>query len=178
MPRHIISKAEAEEIQRARRKNKDKTIDKWLEVLELHAKGKRREEIAAKTGFGEQYITELVSEYRKNGLDQYAQKQYRGNHRNMSYTEEEALLTPFKAQAEAGQIIEVGEILAAYEAQLGRPVGSNSQIYNVLARHGWRKIMPRSKHPKKASDEEMEASKKLTTSSRMRWEILQEGTYD
>ncbi len=31
----------------------------------------------------------------------------------------------------------------------------------VLKRKGWRKVMPRSKHPKKASPEAIEASKKL-----------------
>jgi transposase len=173
MSRHYISKAEAEEIKKSRQKNKDKTIDKWLEVLLLHAEGKKRATIAAKTGFKEQYITELVSEYRREGLEEYAKKQYRGNHRNMSLAEEEAILDSFKAKAQAGQIIEVSEIKAAYEAKLGRPAGSNSQIYNVLARHQWRKLMPRSKHPKKASEEEIEASKKLSVSSKRSWQILQ-----
>jgi len=170
--RHYISEAEVVEIEKARKTNKDKTIDKWLEVLLLHAAGKKREEIEAKTGFRKQYITELVGEYRREGLEHFAQKHYKGNNRNMSYAEEEALLEPFRAKAEAGQIVEVGEILAAYESKMGRPAASNSQIYNVLARHGWRKIMPRSKHPKKASDEVIEASKKLTEPSGSRWKIF------
>ncbi|MDE7249890.1 MAG: winged helix-turn-helix domain-containing protein, partial [Lachnospiraceae bacterium] len=33
-------------------------------------------------------------------------------------------------------------------------------IYCVLKRHGWRKVMPRSRHPKKASEEVIETSKK------------------
>ncbi len=43
---------------------------------------------------------------------------------------------------------------------VGHSVGSG-QIYYVLERHGWRKIMPRSKHPKKANEGAIEASKKL-----------------
>jgi hypothetical protein len=35
----------------------------------------------------------------------------------------------------------------------------------LLARHGWRKVTPRGKHPDKASDEAMEASKKLKLST-------------
>jgi len=31
----------------------------------------------------------------------------------------------------------------------------------VLKRHGWRKIMTRSKHPQKASNAEIKSSKKL-----------------
>jgi len=163
--RHYISEVEVVGIEKARKKNKDKTIDKWLEVLLLHAAGKKREEIAAKTGFKKQYITELVGEYKREGLEHFSQKHYKGNHRNMSYAEEEAMLEPFKEKAAAGQIIEVSEILAAYENKIGRSAGSKSQIYYVLARHGWRKVMPRSKHPKKASEEEINSSKKLTLAS-------------
>jgi len=167
MPRrNYISDEEVNEIKEVRKKNKDKTIDKWLEVLLLHAAGKKREEIAAKTGYDKQYITELVGEYLREGLEHFAKKQYKGNHRNMSFEEEEALLEPFKARAEAGQVIDTAEILKAYKEKLGRPVESSSQIYYVLGRHGWRKIMPRSKHPNKASDEDIESSKKLTLNSK------------
>ena len=49
----------------------------------------------------------------------------------------------------------------AYDKAVGHKSGSG-QIYFVLHRHGWSKKMPRSKHPQKASDEAIEASKKLT----------------
>lgn len=80
----------------------------------------------------------------------------------MSVAEEAALLEPFKEAAKAGQIIETSEILRAYEKKLGCSLEKDhGQIYRVLKRHGWRKIMPRSKHPNKASDEEIASSKKL-----------------
>ena len=165
--RHEISAEEVIEIEKARKKNTDKTIDKWLEELLLHASGKSRAEISTKTDFKKQYITELVGEYRREGLEEFAKKQYSGNNRNMSYAEEEALLEPFKKAAEAGQIVEVSGIKATYEKAIGRSLEKcHSQIYYVLARHGWRKVMPRSKHPDKASDEVIEASKKLTLESK------------
>ena len=49
---------------------------------------------------------------------------------------------------------------AAYIEKVGHSIGG-SQIYRMLKRHGWRKVMPRSKHPKKANEEAIEASKKL-----------------
>ena len=160
--RHYISEEEVREIERIRKSNRDKTIDKWLEVLLLHAAGKSRWEISTKTGFKKPYISELVGEYRREGLEHFAKKHYKGNNRNMSFEEEAALLEVFKKAAEAGQIVEVSAIKTAYEQALGRSLeNSHGQIYNVLARHGWRKVMPRSKHPKKASDEEVDASKKL-----------------
>jgi len=158
--RHTISADELPAISKARKLNRDKTIDKWLNVLELHAAGKSREDISAETGFKKQYITELVGEYCRVGLEEYSRKLYRGNRRNMSQSEEAALLEAYKERAAQGQIIEVGEIKASYEEKVGHKIGGG-QIYRVLARHSWRKVMPRSKHPKKASDEEVEASKKL-----------------
>jgi putative transposase len=88
--RHYISDEEVIEIEKKRKNNKDKMVDKWLEVLLLHAAGKSRAEIASKTDFSKQYITDLVGEYRRVGLETYAKKQYKGNHRNMSFAEEEA----------------------------------------------------------------------------------------
>ena len=163
--RHQISAEEVEAIEKKRKQNKDKTVDKWLEVLLLQAEGKSRFEIAQRTGFGKQYITELVGEYRSKGLLEYCTKQYKGNRRNMSVVEEEALLSSFKGLAEQGQVIEISAIKAAYEEKVGHSIGG-SQIYRVLHRHGWRKVMPRGEHPNKASDEAIEASKKLTLESK------------
>lgn len=78
----------------------------------------------------------------------------------MSYAEEEKLLAPFREQAEKGELVEISSIEAAYREAVGHSIGT-SQIYYVLHRHGWRKVMPRSKHPKKASEEVIETSKKL-----------------
>lgn len=83
-----------------------------------------------------------------------------GRPTKMTYEEEENMLAKFKEKAEAGQIIEISEIKAEYESITGKSK-SHGQIYYVLHRHGWRKIKPRSKHPKKANDETIEASKKL-----------------
>ena len=78
----------------------------------------------------------------------------------MSVEEETLLLEPFREKAEKGEIVEVSEIKFSYEQVVGHRTGG-SQIYYVLRRHGWRKVMPRSKHPKKASEEVIETSKKL-----------------
>ena len=37
---------------------------------------------------------------------------------------------------------------AAYEKAIGHET-SKSTIYNLLARHGWRKLMPRPFHPRR-----------------------------
>ncbi len=83
----------------------------------------------------------------------------------MSEEAEAKILEPLKARAERGELVGVSEIAKAYQAAVDHPI-SKGQIYFVLKRHGWRKVMPRSKHPKKASDEAIAASKKLTKKCR------------
>jgi transposase len=165
--RYQISEEQVAEIERARKRNRDKNVEKRLKALLLHAQGKKRETIAEQTGFVKSYISELVSKYCNKGLSSIVENNYHGNHRNISFLEEEAMLEPFKREAAAGQIIETSEIKRAYEKAIGRSLDNNhGQIYYVLHRHGWRKVMPRSKHPNKASEEVIEASKKLTLRSK------------
>ncbi len=105
-----------------------------------------------------------MAKYRDGGIEAITGNHYGGNRRNMSAEKEAELLEPFCQRARQGQLIEISEIKAAYERAVGHRIGG-SQIYYVLRRHGWRKVMPRSKHPKEASDEAIEASKKLTLRS-------------
>ena len=164
MKKYTFTEEEKEELQRYRKQNRDKKIEKRLEALMLRAEGKGNREISEKTGFHTQYITVLVSRYKANGIENIVGNHYHGNRRNLSFEEEAQLLEPFCQAAEAGQIISVSEIKAVYQEAVGHDIGS-AQIYRVLQRHGWRKIMPRSRHPKKASEEVIETSKKLTTVS-------------
>jgi len=163
-----IGKEQKKELEKARVWNKDKNVEKRLKALILRAEGKSGREIAEKTGFAQSYIYELVAKYCNQGIGAIVENHYSGNRRNMSFEEEAAFLEEYKRQAEQGQVIDVGAIKKAYEEIVGHAIGG-SQIYYVLHRHGWRKVMPRSKHPNKASDEVIEASKKLTMWSAESW---------
>ena len=164
--RRKFSEEQIAEIKQARRETKNKNIDKRLKALLYHAEGMGHKRIAEQTEYAYTYIGELVSKYCAKGLAGIVDNHYHGNRRNMSLAEESDFLATFKAAAESGQIVETGTIKAAYEEKLGREVNSNGLIYELLKRHDWRKIMPRSKHPNKASDEEIESSKKLTIESK------------
>jgi transposase len=67
----------------------------------------------------------------------------------------------FRTAAEKGQIISVSEIAEAYDKRFGKSHASYSTVYYLLHKLGWLKIMPRSKLPNKASEEAIEASKKI-----------------
>ena len=159
--RYNFSEEEIKAIQQARKGNKDKRVEARLKALELRAKGQKAGEEAKATGFHPAYVTQLVAKYRTHGLEAITGNHYVGNHRNMSVEAEAELLAPFKAEAEKGKIVEVKEIAKTYQEAVDHAVGKG-QIYCVLHRHGWRKVMPRSKHPKKASEEDIESSKKST----------------
>ena len=151
-------------ISAARKANKNKRAEKRLWAMELRASGMSSAEVAKATGFNAAYITQLTRKYRAGGIEAISGNHYGGNRKNMTREEEAALLEPFLEKAQKGQIVEVSAIKAAYEEKVGHTIGG-SQIYRVLHRNNWRKVMPRSKHPKKAGDEAIEASKKLKTES-------------
>jgi winged helix-turn-helix protein len=69
-------------------------------------------------------------------------------HENMTVAEEKALLARFAKAAGAGEMLTIHDLKAAYEQAIGHQT-SDSTIYNVLDRHGWRKLMPRPFHPKR-----------------------------
>ena len=163
--RYKFSEEEIKAIEQRRKENKDKRAEARLKALELRAKGANAKEVAEATGFHAAYVTQLVAKYREHGLEAISGNHYGGNHRNMSVAEEACILSPFKERAEKGELVEIGEIAKAYQSAVDHPV-SRGQIYFVLHRHGWRKVMPRSRHPKKASEEEIAASKKLTPQSK------------
>jgi hypothetical protein len=66
----------------------------------------------------------------------------------MTLAEERALLDRFGRAAGACEMLNIHDLKAAYEKAIGHET-SNSTVYNLLARHGWRKLMPRPFHPKR-----------------------------
>ena len=156
---YAISQSQLVEIETARKKNRNKNIERRLYVLVMRAEGKSLEEISEKTGYHISTASKLIARYMRDGISAIAENHYKGNRRNMSFEEEAAILTPFIERAKRGEMVDIKEIAAAYQKAVPHKI-SDTQIYYVLHRHGWRKIMPRSRHPKKASEETIEASKK------------------
>ena len=159
--KYEIAKEDYEKIKAARKSNKNKNVEKRLYALELSVKGLNNREISEKTGYNRVYVGHLIARYLKEGLDAICNIKRVANRRNMSIEEEIELLNEFKEKASKGQVIRAKDIRKAYEEKIGRPCG-NGQIYRVLKRHNARKVKPRGQHPKKASQEVIEASKKLT----------------
>ena len=64
----------------------------------------------------------------------------------MTTEQERELLAPFLERASTGGILVVGQVKTEIEARLGRSMALSS-VYNLLHRHGWRKLAPDRRHP-------------------------------
>jgi transposase len=174
----MFNKEHQDEIQEALKNVKNAAVSKKLQVLELRVKGYKNKEIAKISNYSENHVSALVSKYANEGISHFMQENRKsGNRRNMTLEEEEMLLAEYKERLEAGQVVEVSEVRNAYENAVGHRIGGQ-QIYRVLKRHEWRRIMPRSKHPKKADEEAIQASKKLNHAWKIKEQVFQKSKFD
>lgn len=162
--KHKITKEEYEAVKEVAKSNKLKRVDKRLQVIILRYEGFKDCEIAEKMNYTRKRVSQLCAEFKTVGLEKYAKHKYGGNHRSLTNDEETELLDKFKLKAECGEIVTTQEIKVAFDKKLGKDTG-RGYIYMLLERQGWRMVMPRGRHPKKASDEVIETSKKSTQKS-------------
>ncbi|WP_297430579.1 winged helix-turn-helix domain-containing protein [Clostridium sp.] len=159
-PQKIYTQEEKDEIKKAYKNNHNPKDRGRLLCIKLRVvNGLSVEEISKITEYSLSTVSHVISLYNRFGIEEVAIKKYKGNHRNMTPEEEKAFLEPFRKKALAGEILEVSEIITAYENKLNKKV-SKSTVYDLLHRNEWRKVMPRSEHPNKASEEAIEAYKK------------------
>ena len=65
----------------------------------------------------------------------------------LSPAQERVFLEPWLKQAKTGSVVVVSPLRAALAQKLGRKVAA-SVVYRLLARQGWRKVAPDTRHPK------------------------------
>jgi transposase len=154
-----FTEEEKVEILKAQRGTYPAHVHRRLLTLKLKAiDGLRSDEIASIVGIHKTSVNRILARYKKEGMEAMVGKRHDHGNRYMSREEETAFLLQFQRRSEAGQIIETRETHQAYEKAVGHPVTRN-MIYYRLHRHKWRKVMPRSRHEKKAGEEAIEAYK-------------------
>lgn len=110
--------------------------------------GSSAAEIAQLLGWSTATVHVMHSRWAKEGEAIFELRGRGGRHRqHLSVEQESQLLAPFAQRAQAGGMLTVSEIQQAYQAQAGKIVAA-STIYRLLDRHGWRKVVPRPRHPK------------------------------
>ncbi len=107
-------------------------------------------QIADITGYTVSTIRKLHCLFLREGMKIFALSGRGGRHNSlMTPAEETVFLKPFIESGDKGGILKVSAIHRALCKKAGRKV-CLSTTYDLLHRHGWRKIMPR--HPKADKD--------------------------
>lgn len=121
---------------------------RWLIIYNALVETRSAAEIARHCGVSKATVHTVISRYNRLGVAAIETPGRGGRRRQyLTLEEEQKFLAPFFTQAECGGIATVEEIWRAFEQHAGRAV-DDSTIYRLLHRHGWRKLMPRPRHPK------------------------------
>ena len=111
-------------------------------------RGTTLEETASLLGVSRASVHRLQTRFRNKSCGTYVAQPHGGRRRvNMSVEEERAFLAPWAEQAKEGGVLVVSVMRADLSQRLRRPVAA-SILYRLLARHGWRKVAPDTRHPK------------------------------
>ena len=115
--------------------------------------GATLEQTASVLGVSRATVPRLQAAYRKGQSASPGEARNWGGRRQSLLSEEEeaAFLKPWLKSAAAGHLVVVSPIRAALAQRLGQPV-KPSVVYRLLARHGWRKVAPDTRHPKSKPD--------------------------
>lgn len=116
--------------------------------VRLSLKGKAPEEIADLMGVSLSHVKTTLADWRRRGLVALEDRKRGGRrHTYMTWDEEAAFLDGLKEKAEKGGVVVVGVVHQALRDRLRVPVAQRT-VYDLLARHGWRKVKPRPRHAK------------------------------
>jgi transposase len=111
--------------------------------------GATLEQTASVLGVGRATVARLQSAFRKKKTEGSNPARNWGGRRQSLLTpaQEDAFLKPWLERAAVGSLVVVSPIRAALAQRLNKPV-KPSVVYRLLARHGWRKVAPDTRHPK------------------------------
>ena len=111
--------------------------------------GATLEQTAAVLGVGRATVPRLQAAFRQYRSAGSTPARNWGGRRKSFLTQQEevAFLKPWLERAATGQVVVVSPLRDALAQRLGKPV-KPSVVYRLLARHGWRKVAPDTRHPK------------------------------
>ncbi len=148
-PRNVDQELVSQARQVVRETQDARELRQALAVLLPAELGASLEQTAGVLGVGRATVPRLQAAFRQRGESSAAARKRWGGRRRALLGEEEEreFLKPWAEQAEAGGVLVVSAIRAALAQHLGRPVAA-TVVYRLLARHGWRKVAPDTRHPK------------------------------
>jgi transposase len=134
------SKAEVRRLKTALRWKIPAAQRQRIQMVLLREGGMTQPAIAAAMGVSLSTVNRAHMVHDHGGIKALKPKPNGGRkHENMTLTEEKALLARFAKAAGAGEMLNIHDLKAAYEKAIGHTT-SDSTVYNLLHRHGWRKL--------------------------------------
>jgi transposase len=120
-----------------------------VQCLWLRAKFQMKSyQVGIAVGLSSGWVRQIQSRYFKAGESKLIGVGRGGRrNQNLSLKEEDQLLARFVDKSKTGGVLVASEVKAAYEQAVGHKV-YKSTVYRMLNRHEWRKIAPKSSHPK------------------------------
>jgi transposase len=158
-PTKLVSHLDQEELKERMKSSKNRDQFQRWQSLFLLSKGLQTDLVAEYVGATVGTIHQWVYRYNHEGPEAIL-LQGRGGRRFgfLEADEERIFLEQIALAAKKGRIITAFAIRTQLEEKLGKTV-SKDYLYDILHRHGWRKVAPRPRHPK-ADEEKQEDFKK------------------
>ncbi|MGH7867155.1 MAG: winged helix-turn-helix domain-containing protein [Candidatus Dormibacteraceae bacterium] len=147
-PARAFPEKSVEKLRVALKQAKRKSEYQRIQCVGLRAAlGLSADQVATALGWLPTSVRRLQAQYLREGETALRTVGRGGRrHQNLTLKEEQQILQRFSPQAERGGMLEVSRFKQAYEETVGHRV-PKSTVYRMLARHGWRKITPRPRHP-------------------------------
>ena len=144
VPPHIVAKL-PDLLREANTKDQFKRIQcVWLKFK----LGLPTHEIATTLGWNRSSVKRVFLDLQREGESALMIATRGGRHHELiTWEQERSLVESFREQAMQAKLVVVEDIKRAYEQIVGKRV-PKSTVYRMLDRHGWRKLIPGSVHPK------------------------------
>lgn len=161
----LVSHLKPEELKDRMRASKSRQqFQRWQVIFMMSTHKYGADEVAELIGVTKGTVYQWVHTYKHNGPDALI-LQGRGGRTGglLTWDEEESLLNEISEKARQGFVVIAQPIRKYVESKVGHAV-SKDYAYDLLHRHGWRKVSPRPEHPKTRKEQQEEFKKNFQTS--------------
>jgi len=122
--KHIITEQEYNEARCLAKLNKNKRVQRRLQVIMLRYEGMKYKDIAKKLDYSsDKAISRLIADFKAQGVVGYARHKYGGNNQAVDTDKEKEILESFRIKAESGQLVTAFDIKKAFDEYRGKDTG-------------------------------------------------------
>lgn len=163
----IVSHLTPEELKAHMSASKDREqFQRWQVIFIMSTQKYGADEVAEIAGVTKGTVYQWVHTYNHKGPEALILRGRGGRTGGLlTWEEEKSLLDELREKAMQGLVVIIQPIREYVARTVGRKV-SKDYAYDLLHRHGWRKVSPRPEHPKVNKEEQEEFKKNYLSSWR------------